>query len=190
MKSILKGILLIALLLLPFTRANAQSPISITDIRATEEGAIRLHWQSDAKAIYDIQYADTLIDTNSGETTWTTLYTDYPSHGSNTFWLDTGNYFADPEIIHPKYAAARFYRIAFTGTNTAPSDPTVWISSPGNGVATNGDLTVIVNAMTDQAFLSPKLYVDGQEMNDFEDVTNYVAGGSNIMTATYVLNTT
>ena len=39
------------------------------------------------------------------------LYDSYPSQGTNTFWLDTGNYLKVPPILHPAKAPMRFYRI-------------------------------------------------------------------------------
>jgi hypothetical protein len=65
------------------TMADAQ--LQFTGISATEEGAIRLSWQSETNAIYRVDYADQLMDPDLGYTVWNTLYDQYPSQGTNTF---------------------------------------------------------------------------------------------------------
>src|SRR5262245_38342640 len=104
---------------------NAQ--LQFTDIRATEEGAVRLSWLSDPNTLYRIQCADDLTD----PVQWNTLKDLYPSHGTNTLFLDTGDYFQTPWLVHPRKAPARFYRVFTEGTNGAPP-PLVAIASPTN----------------------------------------------------------
>ena len=106
---------------------------------------MRLSWNSTSNEIYEIDYADAITGTNLAGLTWKILYEDYPSHGTNTFWLDTGNYFSDPVVLHPKNKPMRFYRIALTGTNGIPG-PSVVITSVTNGFAATGDLAVTVVA--------------------------------------------
>ena len=114
-----------------------------TGVKATDEGAIRLSWQSETGAIYRIEYTDSLTE-GAG---WVTLYDHYPSHGSNTFWLDTGNYVYEPAILHPKNLPMRFYRIAYEETDALTS-PGVLIDSPTNQSTVSGDLTITVTAHT------------------------------------------
>jgi Family of unknown function (DUF6345)/FlgD Ig-like domain/Bacterial Ig domain len=168
--------------------AKAQTNLDFTSITPTVEGAMGLTWNSTSNEIYEIDEADALNTNSDGTTAWNMLYSDYPSQGTNTFWLDTGNYFSDPEIVHPSQSPMRFYRVLLTGTNTTTSVPLVSISSPTNGTSANGTLTVMVNASTDQAFLNTKLYVDGQEMQEADISTNYTSSGSNFVTDTYLLN--
>ncbi len=94
-----------------------QTNLQFTSIHATVEGAIQPYWASQSNHIYQIQYADSLIDTNTGSTTWNTLYDNYPSHGTNTFILDTGDYLQTPSVVHPKFSPMRFYRILDEGTD-------------------------------------------------------------------------
>lgn len=68
---------------------------------------------------------------------------------------------------------ARFYRILYTGTNTAPS-PFVTVVSPSNGDVLSGQITVSVVATSTLPELNTTLYVDGQEMDMSDDGTNYV----------------
>ena len=193
MKNIKRGLLgAVAAAALSFgSEAWGQTNLNFNGVTANIEGATRLSWNSTSNEIYEIDETDALGTNPDGTTTWNMLYSDYPSQGTNTFWLDTGNYFTDPEIVHPSLSPMRYYRIALIGTNGTTTVPTVAISSPTNGSILNGAVSVTVTAVTDQAFLSPKLYVDGQEMNDADVTTNWmdVTGTTNYMQATYVLNT-
>ena len=152
--------ILIALLSLGilFTQpALGQSAPQFTSTKATAEGAIQLHWASQPNEVYEIDYADTLIDPNTGSITWRKLYDDYPSHGTNTFITDDGNYDGTPEIPHPKFSPLRFYRVALIETNTSPSNPTVSIVSPTNGTSLSGQVTVQVSASSDEILSEIKL---------------------------------
>ena len=169
-----------------------QTNLKFTAVAATDEKAIRLTWASQSNEVYQVQCADSLIDTNTGTTTWQTLYDDYPSQGTSTFWLDTGNYNLVPQILHPKNMPMRFYRILDRGTDgLAYDEPTVSIVTPTNGFIASGSLTITVAASTDQSGgVDSKLYVDGQEMWPSDDGSNYVintcewGNGSHILFAT------
>ena len=168
----LGGALSLGLLLTQST--FGQTNLHFTAVSATDEGAIRLSWTSQSNEVYQVQCADALIDTNTGSITWQTLYDNYPSQGTNTFWLDTGDYLLHvPPIVHPKYAPMRFYRIVDKEADTI-TDETVSIVSPANGALASNELTVTVVASTNHASLSTKLYVDGQEMWPTKDGSNYV----------------
>ncbi len=185
---ILSGVLLLGLLLTQHT--FGQSALQFTGISATDEGAIRLTWISQPNEVYEIDEADALIDTNTGSITWNKLYGDYPSQGTNTFWLDTGNYNLVPPILHPKNVPMRFYRIVDEGADTTSDEPTVSIVSPANNYGASGELSISVVAATDQPVLSgTKLYVDGQEMQMADSTTNYVNGSTNYEADTYSINT-
>lgn len=169
-----------------------QTNLQFTAIVQTDEQAIRLNWGSVSNEVYEIDEADSLIDTNTGSITWNLLYNNYPSQGTNTFWLDTGNYDLTPEILHPKDMPMRFYRIVDRGPDSTSDEPTVVITSPTINVAAVGELTVTVAATTDQPVLNgTKLYVDGQEMRPAILTTNYTdsTGVTNYEIDTYTLNT-
>jgi hypothetical protein len=178
-----------ALVLVLTTNVFAQTNLQFTGVSATDEGAIRLSWASTNHEIYAVQCADALIDTNTGSITWQTLYDNYPSQGTNTFWLDTGNYFFVPPILHPKKMPMRFYRIVDEGADTTSDEPSVSITSPTNDTVVSGELTITVATSTDQATLSTKLYVDGQEMPMAVTSTNYANGSTNYEVDTYTINT-
>jgi Family of unknown function (DUF6345)/FlgD Ig-like domain/Bacterial Ig domain len=191
MKKIKSGALAFGVLAAFMGQVFCQTNLQFTSVSATVEGAIQLHWASQSNHVYEIDEADSLIDTNTGSTTWNDLYDDYPSQGTNTFWLDTGNYDVVPAIPHPKDSPMRFYRIVDKGPDGLVGDePTVSIVSPTNGSVISGLLTVTVTASADQGNLFPKFYVDGQVMWPSEDGSNYVintcewANGPHVLFAT------
>lgn len=150
------------------TVANAQPQFS--GVKATEEGAIRLEWQSETNALYQIQYSSELSDT----ITWNTLLDDYPSHGTNTFWLDTGEYYEVPAVNHPKYDFTRFYRAVYVGTNLV-TPPTVSIEAPTNSAILSGQVTVTVaTASSTLPIIDATLWVDGQAVDSSDDGTNFL----------------
>src|SRR6266536_5591992 len=100
MKTTTWTLLIAVFLLLNFARG--QTNLNFTQVKVTPEAAIQLFWNSTTNEFYEIDYADELVDTNTGYITWVPLYTDYPSHGGTTFVADAGNYNFAPEIPHPK----------------------------------------------------------------------------------------
>jgi hypothetical protein len=168
---------------------SAHGQPQFTSITNTEEGAKRIAWLSESNAVYRIEYADQLLDISQGGPAWQTLYDRYPSHGANTFWLDTGNYLVENSIPHPRYAAGRFYRIVSMGNNDGEA-PAVTITSPSSGAVLSGAITVSVAAGTSYPVVTTKLYVDGEEMYASDDGTNYTfntcewPNGSHVLFAT------
>src|SRR5207247_1753450 len=110
-----------------------------------------------------------LVNSN---TQFRTLYEDYPSHGTNTFWMDYGDYTQVPPVKRPRDNPMRYYRIIRTGTNTAAS-PFVSLTFPASNAVLSGQATVSVIATSALPVLSHKLYVDGLEMRESDDGTNY-----------------
>jgi hypothetical protein len=84
--------------------ANAASP-QIISAQVGDERAIQITWESESNAVYRIDFASQLVNSN---TQWRTLYEDYPSHGTSTFWMDTGDYIQEPPVPHPKKGTMRF----------------------------------------------------------------------------------
>ncbi|HVU27512.1 MAG TPA: DUF6345 domain-containing protein [Verrucomicrobiae bacterium] len=142
----------------------------ITKVNTTPNKNIQIHWTSDTNLFYKIDAVDTLETTNpDGTLAWTNLYDDYPAQGTNTFWMDAGDY----NRIHPKDTFTRFYRVAVEGTNT-PDDLTISVISPTNGSVVSGNITVTVSQSGSNVLNAPLLYLDGQEMNPSADGSNFV----------------
>src|SRR6266508_6850903 len=119
----MKHLLLLLFLAFP---ATAQQ-IILTNTTAEADGALLLRWRSESNAFYRIEYRSA-FDTNSP---WTSLYEDYPSHGTNTFWRDTGSDLADPRAPYPADVPKRFYRVAASGTN-GQVQPAIVVRVPTN----------------------------------------------------------
>lgn len=150
---------------------------------ANKDRTVTIKWKSESNALYRIDYASVLVNSN---TAWSTLYDRYPSHGTNTFWTDVGDYAVAPPIKRPQDSPKRFYRVAKIGTNTAPA-PFVTISSPANGATVSGDLTISVTATSALPVLDIALFVDGQEMPSSDDGTNFVINTSEWPNGSHVL---
>jgi hypothetical protein len=190
MKTTKIAALLFGVFLASFSQSFGQTNLQFTAVAATDEHAIRLAWASTNGELYQIQYANALATNSDGSTAWQTLYDNYPSQGTNTFWLDTGNYNLAPQVSHPRYMPMRFYRILDEGSDSLTDVPTVTIGSLTNNMAATGELTFTVTAATDQPGLRGTiLYVDGQEMQGPDDSTNYTIGATNYETDTYSINT-
>jgi hypothetical protein len=171
------GIFLIitALVVLSPSLAHAQNPIIFTSATATPENAILLNWQSNTNEIYEIDEADSLLETNdSGTITWNTLYTDYPSQGTNTFIADCGDYDSVPGIVHPSLSPMRFYRVTVTGDATSPTNPTVAVTYPTAGATLSGTLTFTVSSGSPEIMSEVELYIDGEEQRNSSDGSNFV----------------
>jgi hypothetical protein len=173
MKHIREMMTVSALVLALAINGLAQTSLQFTAATQTDEQAILLTWASTNHEIYGIQFADALAKNADGSTTWNTLYDNYPSHGTNTFVGDFGNYDVLPAILHPRNMPMRFYRIVDEGADTADS-PFVAIISPTNGAVLSGQITVSVVSTSSLPVLTAKLYVDGQEMDESDDGSNYV----------------
>ena len=154
--------------------SQSTNALYFTNIVSTPEQAIQLTWASTPGDYYQIQCANALATNADGSTAWFTLYDDYPAQGTNTFWLDCGNFAVAPYIPHPKYSPMRFYRVLDEGTDDLTNDePQITITSPSSGMVVTGDLVVSICVTSDQAMVTSQLYIDGQLMNPSPDGTNY-----------------
>ncbi len=149
---------------------SATNVFQIIAVTRTAENGVTVKWNSQCNAIYRIDYASSL----STNTTWQALHDNYPSHGTSTFWTDTGDYLQEPAIEHPKNVSQRFYRISYLRTNSV-APPTVNVTFPTNGMAVSGDVTVsVTSASSTLPIRDTYLYVDGEQMDYSEDGTNFV----------------
>src|SRR5665213_2738462 len=119
-----------------------QNELQMISVQPTPDKTMILTWQGNSNEIYEIDEADS-IGTNG--MVWNKLDDDYPSQGTNTFWMDAGNYFATPEIVSPRFSPMRFYRVIMTGTNT-DSPPSVAVTYPTNGAMLSSNVAVVVSA--------------------------------------------
>jgi hypothetical protein len=151
--------------------------LKFTSIRATDERAIQLRWQSESNAVYRVDYAPQL----SGAIVWNPLVDLFPSQGTNTTFLDTGQYWTEPLLPHPKDDTQRFYRVVKVGTNTL-SPPIVTITNLASGTNLSGEVAIGVHVVTTNAIAFVDFFVDGEEVESGSADDN--GNGS------YVINTT
>lgn len=164
----------------------SQNAPQFTSVAQTPEHSIQLTWTSTNSELYQVQFANALATNDDGSTEWQTLYDQYPSQGSNTFWLDTGNYDLSPQVVRPQNSTMRFYRIVDEGPDTMSDVPSVSVDVLTNGTTVSDELTFTVTAATDQPGLHGTiLYVDGQAMHGTDDTTNYTIGSTNYETDKY-----
>ena len=149
-----------------------QNAIQFTSVKPNSDGGIQLYWASTSNEVYEIDYADAVADISEGGPVWQPLITDYPSHGTNTFVADTGNYHQTPSIPHPKTMPMRFYRVVDTGANSG-EPPFVAITFPTANAVLSGEVTISVVTTSSYPIVLSRLYVDGQEMYNSTDGTNF-----------------
>ena len=94
---------------------HAATP-QIISAKADSAGAVLINWQSEPNLVYRIDFATNLVN---GGTQWSTVYVDYPSHGTNTIWKDAGNQTGFIRVPHPNDTDKRLYRLVVTGTNAS-----------------------------------------------------------------------
>jgi hypothetical protein len=179
MKTIKQGIIGAAMLFILGTlQSSAQTnALKFTATKATGERAIQLRWQSKTNGIYRVDYTPQL----SGSIVWDTLVDSLPSQGTNTIFLDTGKYWTEPALPHPKNDLQRFYRVVQIGTNTLVP-PVVTITNLTAGTNLFGEVEIGIHVTTTNSITSVNFFVDGEEVESVSMPDN----GN----ASYVINTT
>ncbi|MGI8965220.1 MAG: Ig-like domain-containing protein, partial [Limisphaerales bacterium] len=157
--------------------SNIHAQVQFISPKVTEEGAVQLRWQSESNAIYRIDFTQTLSDS----IVWGSLVDLFPSQGTNTIFLDTGKYWTEPALPHPKDDTQRFYRVVQVSTNTLVA-PTVTITNLTSGTNLSGEVEIDVHVVTTNSIASVNFFVDGEEV-EFKSADD---NGN----ASYVINTT
>ncbi|MGI8965260.1 MAG: Ig-like domain-containing protein, partial [Limisphaerales bacterium] len=166
-----RNLIVLSALLISLNSGLGQSnTLQITSVETGTDKGITLRWKSLSNVVYRIDYTPELSDNIN----WQPLYENYPSHGTNTYWKDTGDKDSSPVVKHPQDDAMRFYRLVETGTNVE-SQPQVGIISPASGATLSGNISVSVSVASSLDVFSIRLFVDGQEVgNQFYPSTNFV----------------
>ena len=136
-----------------------QAEPEFTATKATDERAIQLSWRSETNAVYRLDYAKEL----SGNIVWDTLVDNFPSQGTNTVFLDTGKYWTEPALPHPKDDPQRYYRIVQIDTNTL-APPLVTITNLISGTNLSGEVKIDIRIATTNSISSVNLLIDGEEV--------------------------
>lgn len=128
-------------------------------------------------AFYRIDFAPNLNSTNPA---WFTLEDGYPSHGTNTFWKDTGFW----QLVNkPGIDPSRFYRIK-PGTNSI-TPPTVTITVPSGTLS--GTVTIGVNVTSSYAVMSARLYVDGERIDEINGTGSFQLDTTQFTSSTHTI---
>lgn len=152
------------------SECSATNVFQVVGITQAVEKSVTVRWNSETNAMYRIEHANVL----STNTQWSVLYENYPSQGTSTFWADTGDYLAIPEVLHPSRVSTRFCRVVKTGTNSI-APPQVFVTWPTNGVVLETNVVVSVSATGTTPIASIRLFVDGEEVDDGDpESTNFV----------------
>jgi hypothetical protein len=172
MKTTIKGILGIAWLFAALI-GHAQTNYIIQSPVAAADHTIKIGWNSETNAVFQVESADSLSDVGAQGLQWVIRDADWGSKGTNAEWMDVGDPQWLPRILHPRFQPQRFYRIKKIGqaTGTKPT-VTVQLSQGGtplpsgtNIISGDLDVSVIVNLVdTNQVISAVKLIVDGQKV--------------------------
>jgi hypothetical protein len=144
------------ILLLP---VGAKAQLHFTAAQATGERAIQVQWQSKTNGVYRLEYAKEL----SGDIIWETLVDEFPAQGTNTIFLDTGKYWEEPALPHPKDDFQRYYRVVEIGTNSLPP-PVVTITNLTAGTNLTGEVEIDAHIAATNNITFVHYYVDGEEV--------------------------
>jgi len=177
MKSIQILVMVVFLLLMAAWVQAQTNTLKFTATKATDERAIQLRWQSKTNAVYRLEYATQLSDSIA----WDTLVDYFPSQGTNTVFLDTGKYWTEPALPHPKDDTQRYYRIVQIDTNTLVP-PIVTVTNLTSGTNLSGEVEIDVHVETTNSIASVSFFVDGEEVE--------TASADDSGNASYVINTT
>jgi len=159
MKTMMRALLIAELVSVAGLLYAQSNTLQFTATRATDERAIQLRWRSETNALYRLEHTPAL----SESVVWDTLVDLFPSQGTNTVFLDTGKYWTEPALPHPKDDAQRFYCITKVGTNTLAS-PVVTITNLTAGTNVSGELEIGVHISTANSITFVRYYVDGEEV--------------------------
>lgn len=134
----------VALVMFGALQGQAQTnALKFTATKATDERAIQLRWQSKTNGVYRLEFTPQLSDT----IVWDTLVDSFPSQGTNTVFLDTGKYWTEPALPHPKDDLQRFYRVVEIGANSLVP-PIVTITNLTSGTNVSGEVEIGVHIAT------------------------------------------
>lgn len=95
-----------------------QTPIAAAD------HTIKIRWNCETGAVFQVQSADSLTDLGAQGLQWVIRDSDCDSKGTNAEWMDFGDAQWLPRVLHPRFQPQRFYRVAKIG-QAVGTPPTV-----------------------------------------------------------------
>ncbi|MEI7733099.1 MAG: hypothetical protein WCO56_26240 [Verrucomicrobiota bacterium] len=155
-----------------FGQTTNPPPIQLQFSKMTDSASL-ISWEAETGAVYQVESADMLDQTNLHGLIWVVRETDWPSLGCQTKWMDVGDTAWIPRIFHPVFQNHRFYRVTRTGMATLPASSIALQLSQTNAAlpsgtnSVQGDLDISVTltpADTNQTLSSVDIFVDGQRL--------------------------
>ena len=146
-------------------KVEAETNILIKPPVIAADKTVKLNWNAQTGAVYQIEAADSLTTPGSQGFQWIIRETDCVSKGTNAEWMDVGTAQWIPRILHPRFQPMRFYRVQKVKQATLASPVVSLQLSQSNLI--NGDLYATVNvsfADTNQQMSSVGVFVDGQRL--------------------------
>ena len=145
---------------------QAQTNIIIQAPIVADDHTVKISWNAETGAVYQVESADSLTDTGGQGLQWIIRESDCASKGTNAEWMDVGDSQWIPRILPPRFQPMRFYRVTKVKQATLTPPPTVTLQLDQSNLA-SGFITATMNltyADTNQQMSSVKLFVDGQEI--------------------------
>lgn len=87
---------------------QAQTNIIIQAPIVAGDHTVKISWNAEAGAVYQIESADSLTDAGSQGLQWIIRETDCASKGTNAEWMDVGDSQWIPRILSPRFQPVRF----------------------------------------------------------------------------------
>jgi hypothetical protein len=167
MKTIKQGIIGTAILfILGALQGHAQTNIIIKAPIVADDHTMKISWNAETGAVYQVWAADSLTDVGNQGFKWIIRDSDCVSKGTNAEWMDVGNPQWIPRILPPRFQPMRFYRVEKVKQATLTPSPTVALSlSQTNPIS--GDLYATVSVTltdTNQQMSFVGVFVDGQRL--------------------------
>src|ERR1035438_7461769 len=90
---------------------QAQTNIIIKEPVVAGDHTMKIRWNAETGAVYQVEAADSLTDIGSQGLQWVIRESDCASKGTNAEWMDVGSPQWIPRILPPRFQPMRFYRV-------------------------------------------------------------------------------
>jgi hypothetical protein len=155
------------------SKLQAQTNVIIKSPLVADDHTMKITWNAQTGAVYQVESADSLTDTGGQGLQWVIRESDCASKGTNAEWMDVGSPQWIPRILPTRYQPMRFYRVAQVKQATLTPPPSVTLQlDQSNLVSGFFNATASVTyADTNQQMSSLKIFVDGQDIDSAADDT-------------------
>ena len=129
-----------------------------------DHNTVRIRWNSETGAIYQVESSDLLVSEGAQELQWVVRASDCVSKGTNAEWMDVGDTGRIPRVLHPFFQNQRFYRVQKVKQADKPA-PIVTIQLSQSSPVTTNFIVYVSTTLTDtnQFLSSVGIFVNGQK---------------------------